>query len=400
MSSPCPHQPAAIAFGVAIGLSLLSPASGDWPMFRHDAGRSGLAEGDVPTLAGLVWSVELDGPVDTSPAVVGGRVVAGTTAGTLYGLDSGTGDVAWQTAVGCPIVSSPCIVGQMVVFGGVDGYIRAVDLAGGEERWRARTERAITAPPVAVADTVICGSTDGRLYALRADTGEVVWRTEPGGEIHAGPAIAGDRVLYADVEGRVRCVSLADGASLWERAFVADGPVFASPVVAGDVAAVSSAARTALTPQDSANIHCIDVMTGKRVWGARGRNVWATEKEKGFSVTTCPTVVADAIWFVTQESYGNWSATLRSAGLADGSRGLALKKRAAGAAIAPSDSSPAVAGGVLHLVDYTGALYQVDGAQRRVGASFDLGARTRSSPAISDGDVYIGLTDGRLVCVQ
>jgi len=202
------------------------------------------------------------------------------------------------------------------------------------------------------------------------------------------------------VEGRVRCVALADGAPLWERAFVADGPVLACPVVVGTVAAISSAARTALTPQDSANVHCIDVMTGKRVWGARGRNVWATEKEKGFSVTTCPTVVGEALWFLTLGGYGNWTATLRSAALADGARGLALDKRSAGAAMAPSDSSAAVAGGVLHLVDYTGALYQVDAGQRRVGASLDLGARTRSSPAISDGNVYIGLTDGRLVCVQ
>ena len=378
----------------------------DWPMFRHDPARSGWAESPTPELKEIAWSADLGGPVDCSPAVLGGVVFAATSVGTVHALEASTGQPRWRAVIGPPIVSSPCVDGERVYFGCGDGYIYAVSAVSGEPAWKARTGRAVIAPPLLIDGKVICGSTDGRLYALAAETGEVVWRTESGGEIHAGAAASGDMVVYGDWDHQVRCVRLSDGTPVWGKpirptgAYRADGPILACPVIAGEVVVIGSLAPTALTPHDSLNIHTLDLATGKRQWGAPGANPWQTDKEHLMSVSTCPTVIGDQVWFLTMEGYGNWSAVLRSSALATGARGFASTALGNRVSLAPSDCSAAVANGILHLADYSGALSQFDTTTKQPLSSLALGARTVSSPAISDGRAYIGLTDGRLVCIR
>jgi len=390
----------------AVALLIGRCATADWPMFRHDPARSGWADSAGPEGKEIAWSADLSGPVDCSPAVVAGVVYAATSLGSVHALDAASGQPKWRATVPQAVVSSPCCDGERVYFGCVDGYIRALSAASGEPVWEARTGRSVIAPPLLLDGKVICGSTDGRLYALAATTGDVLWATEQGGEIHAGAAAAGDLVVYGDWERDVRCVRLADGMPVWGKpvrptgSYQADGPILAAPVIAGDAVVVGSLAPTALTPQDSLNIHVLDLATGKRRWGAPGANPWQTDKEHLMSVANCPTVVGDQVWFLTGEGYGNWSAVLRSVALATGMRGFAPTERRGGASFAFSDCSAAVAGGILHLADYSGTLSLFDTASQRTLATLGLGARSVSSPAISDGRLYIGLTDGKLLCVR
>jgi outer membrane protein assembly factor BamB len=57
-------------------------------------------------------------------------------------------------------------------------------------------------------------------------------------------------------------------------------------------------------------------------------------------------------------------------------------------------------GSLLYLTSYAGHLQSYDTATGRFGAAAALGAGTVSSPAISDGLVYLGTTDGRLLCLR
>jgi outer membrane protein assembly factor BamB len=380
--------------------------SADWPMFRHDAARSGWAEPPVPECKEIAWSADLGAPVDCSPAIVGGVVYAATTAGTVYALEAASGQPKWQADYGRTIVSSPCADGERVYFGCVDGFIYALSAATGERAWQARTGRSVVAPPLLIDGKVICGSTDGRLYALAATTGETLWKTDAGGEVQAGAAASGDYVVYGDWDRQVRCVNLTDGSPVWTKpvrptgAYHADGPIIACPVIADGVVVVGSLDPTALTPPDSLNIHVLELATGKRLWGAPGTNPWQTDKEHQMSVSTCATVVGDQVWFLTLEGYGNWSATLRSAGLMTGVRGFASTMLRGRVSFAVSDSSAAIVDGILHLADYAGTLAQFDTTNRQPGNRLALGARTASSPAISDGRIYIGLMDGKLLCIR
>lgn len=393
-----------VAFGVLSWFSLLGfsrCAQCDWLMFRHDPARSGRADGAAPTLAGIEWSVDLGGPVDASPAVAQGLVLVGTASGVFHARDAATGAAKWSAAIGSALVSSPCVAEGRVFFGCVDGYLYAFDAATGKEAWRARTGRSIVASPVPVGDRVLCGSTDGRLYAFSRADGSYLWRTEQGGEVQAGAAVVNDTVVYADWNWRVRCVRLADGAPVWPQPYLMEGPVVACPVIEGRYVVVACLAPTALSPPAVLNIHCLDLATGQRVWGSPGANPWVTEKERGpMSVATCPTVIGDALWFITGEGYGNWSAMVRCAALTTGARLAAVPHNALEQGWSVTDSSPAMAGGSLYFADYAGLLHQLDTTAGRAVRALPLGARTRSSPAVSDGRLYLGLTDGKLLCVR
>jgi len=390
--------PLLTAFGI---LGLVLPARADWPMFRHDPARSGRAEGPAPSLSGVEWSADLGGPVDSSPAVAQSLVLVGTAAGTFHALDAATGAPKWSVSVGPAVVSSPCVAQARVVFGCVDGYVYALDMATGREAWRARTGRSVVAPPLAIGDRVIVGSTDGCLYALSAVDGAVVWRTDRGGEIHAGAAAASDLVVYADWDGRVHGVRLSDGTPAWSQPYGADGPIVAAPVIEGAYVVCSVLAPTAIQPPPALSINCLALATGQRVWGTSGRNPWATDREQGsMSVSTCPTVVGEAIWFVTGEGYGNWGAVVRSAALATGARIAAIPNNALRQGWGVTDSSAAFAAGQLYFADYAALLNQVDTATARAVRALPLGAKTCSSPAISDGRLYLGLTNGKLLCIR
>ena len=90
----------------------LSAAAGDWPVYHHDAARSGvssdqLALGEVQE----AWtSAPLDGALYAQPLVVGDRVLAATEGNTVYAIDSASGAIIWQTNLGEPVPGSelPC----------------------------------------------------------------------------------------------------------------------------------------------------------------------------------------------------------------------------------------------------------------------------------------------------
>ena len=60
-------------------------------MFRNDPGRNGRADGPGPGDSGKIeeiWSFDAGGDVESSPAVVDGKIVIGNSDGTLYCLGS------------------------------------------------------------------------------------------------------------------------------------------------------------------------------------------------------------------------------------------------------------------------------------------------------------------------
>src|SRR6266496_1942328 len=79
-----------------------SPGPGDWNGWGVDNVNSryqpqpGLTAADVPKLK-LKWAFGLPGEtrVVAQPALVGGRLFAGTNSGTVYSLDAATGCIYW-----------------------------------------------------------------------------------------------------------------------------------------------------------------------------------------------------------------------------------------------------------------------------------------------------------------
>ncbi len=111
---------------------------GDWPTYRCDEARSGMARTTVPAKLRPAWTTKLGGKL-SSPVVAGTLVfVASIDAHTVYALDAETGRQRWSTVAGGRVDSPPTIHRGYCVFGSADGWVTCLRAADGELVWRFR----------------------------------------------------------------------------------------------------------------------------------------------------------------------------------------------------------------------------------------------------------------------
>jgi outer membrane protein assembly factor BamB len=198
-SVPAPRPRGALQKGPAYALPAgAESATEDWPTYRHDPARSGVARTAVPAELGVLWDVQLTAPL-TPPVAVAGRVfVAAKDSHTLHAVDSDTGHSCWQYTVGARIDSPPTFWRERVLFGSADGFVYCLDASEGQLCWRRRVapldrsimvrEQLESAWPVSgsllvTADSVlgVAGRSsylDGglRLFRLDARSGQLLWQ--------------------------------------------------------------------------------------------------------------------------------------------------------------------------------------------------------------------------------
>jgi len=113
-----------------------SSPSDDWPVFRHDNGRSGATNHPIPAELKIAWQSSLGGDLSTL-TVAGGKVfVASIDAHVLYALDSASGKTAWSFLTGARIDSPPTVYQDRVYFGCGDGCVYCLRAADGTLAWK------------------------------------------------------------------------------------------------------------------------------------------------------------------------------------------------------------------------------------------------------------------------
>jgi outer membrane protein assembly factor BamB len=215
-----------------------SPSHRDAPddatptQFRGGAAHTGvLSTRGLGSYGGILWHVQLPGPVRSTPLVADGVVYVGSAGGFLHALDRRTGDEVWRYRTDAPAHGSPAVVGQRVFITDMAGTLHAVDRASGTRLWAVRGGAVMpwpwghesgdvfaSSPTVAVVDgteRVFWGGADGVLRAADAATGNLLWTLPTQGRIRATPAVAGDRLVVGSTDGMVYCADVRTGAVLW-----------------------------------------------------------------------------------------------------------------------------------------------------------------------------------------
>ncbi|MFP6892180.1 MAG: PQQ-binding-like beta-propeller repeat protein, partial [Opitutales bacterium] len=180
----------------------------DWPMWRHDAGRTGATLEALPARLHLQWTLKLPPLV---PAYKDPRLQF---------------DKGYE-----PIVTN----GKLIVGSSWTDSVTAYDAATGEQAWRFLTEGPIRFAPAALDDRLFVGSDDGFLYCLQTDTGKLLWKFR---------AVSSTRKVLGN--GRM--------ISLW-------------PVRGGPVAKEGKVWFAAgVWPMEGVYVYCLDAKTGKSIW--------------------------------------------------------------------------------------------------------------------------------------
>ena len=110
----------------------------DWPMYRHDARRSGRVGTKVSTALKHAWQTELGGRV-TQPVVADGKLFAASVdTHTVHALDASSGEKLWNYTAGARVDSPPTLYKGRVLFGSADGWVYCLRASDGALAWRFR----------------------------------------------------------------------------------------------------------------------------------------------------------------------------------------------------------------------------------------------------------------------
>jgi len=412
-------------------------------VFRADLAHTGVYSSPaLPAFHGVKWKLHNGGPVISSPSILDGTVYVGSSDHMLYAIEAATGTVRWKFDAKSRVPSSPAVAGGVVYALSYDGNLYALDASTGKEKWHFATggEHRFTAThmhgvlpaaesmpdpfdvylssPMIFESAVYFGSSDGNVYAVDANTGNLKWKFKTGDVVHATPAIANGTVYVGSWDSNFYALDAATGKEKW-RFKTGEDPDIHNQVGIQSSAAVMDG-MVYFGCRDS-NFYALDATTGEKKWAFNNKGSW---------VVGSPAVRDGKVYFGTSDS-GQFY-------IVDAKTGAKLaswesKKW-------PMFSSPSIAGNMLYVGTNSGKLVAVDlsgpkqawefvteGASKNGGtyikadgtpnyeAAFagdfydDMVTGVQkmmtlgqivSSPAVADGVVYVGSTDGNVYALQ
>lgn len=360
MVSLRPHGQPAMAPGVA---TPLPTASGDWPMYRANPGRSGTTSGSGPDGQPVItWTYHADGSAARSPAVVGGVVYSQTGDGMVTALDASTGQVLWQNGETGTFENTPAIAGDTLYLTLPSGNLAALATKTGVEKWRFGQALAPECMPVVLDGVVYMGSDDGKVYAVDAATGEERWQSTISGPVWRSLAVGGGMIYAGTSNGRLDALDLATGEARWQFAGDDDAQSIGTPTFADGVVYVNYAG----------SMYALDSATGEQHWS------------KSFEGSR-PATVANGMIFT-----GGLDGTVYAIDAATG------EDRWTFATKDEIQAAPVYMDGVLYVAGFDRILYALDAATGSELWSIDLDGAVVFGPSIAGGMIFVGTDAGTL----
>ncbi|HXM35531.1 MAG TPA: PQQ-binding-like beta-propeller repeat protein [Pyrinomonadaceae bacterium] len=339
-----------------------------WSQFRGNQRLTGVSLSDVPRDLKLLWTYEAGESIESSAAIVGGTVFAGSQKGELVALNLDNGAVYWKYQTGSAIgESSPAFSGSVVYVGDLAGVLHAINAPDGKRLWTFKTGSEIKSSPIVVGDRVLIGSYDQHLYCLSTRNGSVLWKVKTNGPVHSTPSISEGLAFIAGCDELFRAIRIADGQEVFN--VNSDAYTGASPAIRGSSAYYGTFNNEVL-------------MVGLKDHRIGWRYQHPQRKFPFYSsaaVTLNRIVVGGRdkmVHGLNMAGKGVWTFATR----------------------ARVESSPAIAGGRVFVGSNDGRFYVLNLATGAKLWEFNAGAPLSASPAIGRGRIVIGSQDGRLYC--
>jgi outer membrane protein assembly factor BamB len=186
----------------------------------------------------VAWRRPLPGRTESSPLVVGHRVIVGCECGSVYALNAANGKEIWSTSVGGAVKASPAFSGGTVYVGDYGGQMTALRASNGSVRWTASASGRIYGTAAVAFGRVFAGTLTGSMYAFDRRSGRVDWTSSTGGYVYSAATAAKapgtpPSVYFGSYDGTVYALDARTGGLRWLQS--AHGPVSGAGSVVGDV---------------------------------------------------------------------------------------------------------------------------------------------------------------------
>lgn len=254
-----PLSPCLFASTSTPSRSIPTRAVDDWNQFRGNEKNSGIGpEAGTPTDE-MLWKYGTGSGIESSPAVVDGKVFFGSKDGNVYCLDALTGVEKWHFVTGGDISCSPLVMDSRVYIGSGDEKLYCLNAEYGMEQWNFSTGGAVLGSPGHYGDRLYFGSDDGHLYSIWPTNGTHSWNfsiSDKRTDVWGTPAFLDGLLYIGDSSGRLVCLDAFSGEFLFD--ILTYGDIYSSVCIYGDsIFFTTGISRTA---------HRYDAKTGQLIW--------------------------------------------------------------------------------------------------------------------------------------
>jgi len=213
----------------------------------------------------LVWKHPLPGRSESSPVVVGNKLIVGCECNTIYALDKRTGKTIWERHVNGAVKAAPAYSDGIVYIGDYSGEMTALHVKNGSIKWQTgsqgtsfgRTGRFYATAAIAFG-RVYAGNTDGRMYSFDQQSGELAWSHSTGNYVYAGVVAArtpdtSPTVYFGSYDGTFYALDARTGSERWSIHNL--GAISGAASLIGDTVYVADLQTTSTYGFNAANGH-------------------------------------------------------------------------------------------------------------------------------------------------
>jgi outer membrane protein assembly factor BamB len=198
-----------------------------------------------------VWSFTIDDELDSTPAINSGKVYIGGKSGTIYSLDSKSGELCWKVSTGESKLTSPIIMDEKIFIASLDGTIHCLDCKDGSPHWRRKIGMNIRCSPAVINEKLLIGN-----YCIDTNNGNIIWNSEIGLPLLSSPSVHSTMVFIGSINELFYCHDLETGKKVWDQ-YIGSMQWQYSPAIAYNKVYVGNAFGF---------IYCLDIETGDELW--------------------------------------------------------------------------------------------------------------------------------------
>ncbi|KTD17181.1 outer membrane protein assembly factor BamB [Legionella jordanis] len=331
------------------------------------------------------WSLPVNGKTSANhlrlkPEIVGNNIYTADANGLVEAVNKTTGKVIWSKKLPSGIVSGPAVSPGFIALATDKSTVLLLKQEDGSDLWDAKVSSEVLAKPIITHGKVIAKTIDGNLYALDLSSGKQLWVSEHGApslilKASSSPVVLpqNNMILVGYSDGKMDAVDLQTGRLIWQRSIAyASGAsdverlidIDADPIVRGNIAYLASY---------QGYVGALSLTDGEFLW-RKPASVYKNMAIDDHALYL--TDSEDVVWSINrQNGQVNW----KQVGLK--ARGL---------------TEPVVMGSRLIVGDKTGLIHVLACSTGDFISREQLGSAITTTPSISNGNIYVMTSNGRL----
>lgn len=232
---------------------------------------SNLEPGQVIDLAAsdghTVWTHPLPGRSESSPLVVGNKVIVGCECNTIYALNKETGKTIWERQVNGAVKAAPAYNDGIIYAGDYSGEMTAIHVGDGSIKWQTGSQGTsfgrsgqFYATAAIAFGRVYAGNTDGRMYSFDQANGDLAWSQSTSNYVYAGPVAARTpdtepTVYFGSYDGSFYALDARNGSERWSHSGL--GSISGAASLIGNTVYVADLQHTSTYGFNAANGHLV-----------------------------------------------------------------------------------------------------------------------------------------------